>query len=363
MNLFRRYFSVGRGRGPAMPGTAGPVLSGAGRGQSGPAKPEPGPGGLEAAASGPLGPYRDASRLPGAGPGQEGPGSAGPAAEIGAVPGRMFLQRFRRHKLGVAGAIALGVMALAALLAPLIAPYDPNAVTDSFGEGPSLRHWLGTDPIGRDMLSRLIYAARVSLAAGLGAMAIAAAIGTLLGLIAGYAGGWIDNVIMRVTDIFMAFPYLMLILVVASLVGPGLTNIILILGLLGWPAVARLVRGNVLAIKQADYVTAAVALGLSRTRILLRHILPNTVAPILIYATSGVAGAILDEAALSFLGLGVQPPDASWGNMLASAQSLTVLTSQPWLWVPPGVAIIVTVLAVNFVGDALRDALDPRNRH
>ncbi|WP_235680275.1 oligopeptide ABC transporter permease [Paenibacillus albicereus] len=336
MNLFRRYFAVGRGRGPAMPGRAGLGPDSPGAGPEGPAGPEPGT-----------------------------PGPAGPelAADPGAVSGRMFLRRFRRHKLGVAGAIALGVMALAALLAPLIAPYDPAAVTDSFGEGPSLRHWLGTDPIGRDMLSRLIYAARVSLAAGLGAMAIAAAVGTLLGLIAGYAGGWIDGVIMRITDIFMAFPYLMLILVVASLIGPGLTNIILILGLLGWPAVARLVRGNVLAIKQADYVTAAVALGLSRTRILLRHILPNTVAPILIYATSGVAGAILDEAALSFLGLGVQPPDASWGNMLASAQSLTVLTSQPWLWVPPGVAIIVTVLAVNFVGDALRDALDPRNRH
>lgn len=336
MNLFRRYFAVGRGRGPAMPGRAGLGPDSPGAGPEGPAGPEPGT-----------------------------PGPAGPelAADPGAVSGRMFLRRFRRHKLGVAGAIALGVMALAALLAPLIAPYDPAAVTDSFGEGPSLRHWLGTDPIGRDMLSRLIYAARVSLAAGLGAMAIAAAVGTLLGLIAGYAGGWIDGVIMRITDIFMAFPYLMLILVVASLIGPGLTNIILILGLLGWPAVARLVRGNVLAIKQADYVTAAVALGLSRTRILLRHILPNTVAPILIYATSGVAGAILDKAALSFLGLGVQPPDASWGNMLASAQSLTVLTSQPWLWVPPGVAIIVTVLAVNFVGDALRDALDPRNRH
>ncbi|ASS69365.1 ABC transporter permease [Paenibacillus sp. RUD330] len=273
----------------------------------------------------------------------------------------MFIRRFKRHKLGVAGAFVIGFMALCAILAPLIAPYDPAAVTDAFGAAPSWKHPLGTDAIGRDQLSRMIYAARVSLAVGIGAMAISAVIGTALGLISGYFGKWVDGFIMRLTDIFMAFPYIMLILVVASIVGPGLANIILILGFLGWPGVARLVRGNVLAIKQTDYARAAIALGYRRPRILLRHILPNTVAPILIYSTSGVAGAILDEAALSFLGLGVQPPDSSWGNMLASAQSLTVLTSQPWMWVPPGLMIILAVLAVNFVGDALRDALDPKN--
>ncbi|MNE38129.1 Glutathione transport system permease protein GsiD [compost metagenome] len=186
-------------------------------------------------------------------------------------------------------------------------------------------------------------------------------IGTVLGLVSGYFGGWVDSVIMRLTDIFMSFPYIMLILVVASIVGPGLVNIILILGVLGWPGVARLVRGNVLSVKESDYVKAGYVLGYSHIRMLFSHILPNVVAPILVYATSGVAGAILDEAALSFLGLGVQPPTPSWGNMLSSAQSLTVLTSQPWLWVPPGLMIILTVLSINFVGDALRDALDPKN--
>ena len=224
-----------------------------------------------------------------------------------------------------------------------------------------MAHWLGTDDIGRDILSRVLYAARVSLSVGVGAVAIAAAIGAVLGLIAGYFGGIIDGIIMRITDVFMSFPYIMFILVVASIVGPGLTNIIIILGVLGWPGIARLVRGNVLAIKQSDYVKAGIALGYSTPRILFKHILPNTIAPILIYATSGVAGAILDEAALSFLGLGVQPPDASWGNMLSSAQSITILTDQPWLWIPPGIFILLTVLSINYIGDALRDALDPRN--
>ncbi|GMK39304.1 peptide ABC transporter permease [Paenibacillus sp. CCS19] len=273
----------------------------------------------------------------------------------------MFLIRFKRHKLAVAGFFALCIIALCAVLAPFITAYAPTTVTDSFGEGPSWKHPLGTDLVGRDMLSRLIYAARVSLAVGIGAVAISAAIGTVLGLISGYIGGWIDGIIMRITDIFMSFPYIMLILVVSSIVGPGLLNIILILGVLGWPGVARLVRGNVLSIKQMDYVKASVVLGFRMPRILFQHILPNTVAPILIYATSGVALAILDEAALSFLGLGVQPPTPSWGNMLASAQSLTVLLSQSWLWIPPGVLIIITVLSINFIGDALRDTLDPKN--
>ncbi|MEF2967861.1 oligopeptide ABC transporter permease [Paenibacillus sp. M1] len=273
----------------------------------------------------------------------------------------LFWRRFRRHKLAVAGLIVLGILTLCAIFAPFITAYKPTAITESFGAPPSLQHWLGTDQVGRDQFSRLIYAARVSLAVGLGSILISVIIGTVLGLVSGYFGGWVDSVIMRLTDIFMSFPYIMLILVVASIVGPGLTNIILILGVLGWPGVARLVRGNVLSVKESDFVKAGRVLGFGRTRIIFSHILPNVVAPILVYATSGVAGAILDEAALSFLGLGVQPPTPSWGNMLASAQSLTVLTSQPWLWVPPGLMIILIVLSINFVGDALRDALDPKN--
>lgn len=270
-------------------------------------------------------------------------------------------RNFKKHKLAVIGLYFMGFVTLLALFAPLLAPYHPHAMTDAFSASPSWAHWLGTDQIGRDQLSRLIYGARVSLMVGLLSVIISVVIGTVLGLLSGYLGGWIDQVIMRVTDVFMSFPYIMLILVVAAIVGPGLTNIILILGVLGWPAIARLVRGNVLSLKQTEYVKAAKALGYSTPRILFKHMLPNTVAPILIYATSGVAAAILDEAALSFLGLGVQPPDASWGNMLASAKSLSVLTSQPWLWVPPGIMILLTVLAINFIGDALRDAYDPRN--
>ena len=270
-------------------------------------------------------------------------------------------RRFAKHKLAVVGLFLIGFITLLAILAPWITPYHPHEITNAFGAPPSKEHWLGTDQIGRDQFSRLIYAARVSLAVGIGSVLIASAIGTVLGLVSGYFGGWIDSLIMRITDMFMSFPYIMLILVVAAIVGPGLINIILILGFLGWPAVARLVRGNVLAIKQSDYIKAAQALGYKTPRILSMHILPNTLAPILIYATSGVAAAILDEAALSFLGLGVQPPDASWGNMLSSAQSLSVLTSQPWLWLPPGIMVLLTVLSINYVGDALRDAFDPKN--
>ncbi|OEC01328.1 peptide ABC transporter permease [Lysinibacillus sphaericus] len=273
----------------------------------------------------------------------------------------MFWKRFKRHKLAVIGLWFLAIITMAAILAPVFAPFDPAEITGEFSAPPSLQHLLGTDQVGRDVLSRVIYAARVSLAVGIGAVAISAIIGTVLGLISGYFGGMIDGIVMRITDMFMSFPYILFILVVASIVGPGLTNIILILGVLGWPGIARLVRGNVLAIKQSDYVKASIALGYSTPRILFKHILPNTVAPILIYATSGVAGAILDEAALSFLGLGVQPPDASWGNMLSNAQSISILTDQPWLWIPPGILILLTVLAINYIGDALRDALDPHN--
>ncbi|WP_240417261.1 oligopeptide ABC transporter permease [Paenibacillus periandrae] len=273
----------------------------------------------------------------------------------------MVVRKFKMHKLAVAGLFVMVVLTLVAVFAPWIAPYDPYKLTGTFEGAPSSKYWLGTDQTGRDMLSRLIYAARVSLAVGIGSVVISVTIGTLLGLVSGFFGGWIDMVIMRITDIFMSFPQLMLILVVVSMVGPSLWNVIFILGLLGWTTVARLVRGSVLSLKQMDYIKAGVALGLGTPRILFNHILPNVMGPILVNATFGVAGAILLEASLSFLGLGVQPPTASWGNMLTDAQSLTVLTSQQWLWVPPGMMIIISVLSVNFIGDGLRDALDPKS--
>lgn len=268
-----------------------------------------------------------------------------------------FLQKFSRHKLAVCGVFVLGIILTCAIFAPLLAPYDPNEMVGAFGNAPDGSHLFGTDQIGRDILSRVIYGSRISLLVGFSSMAIGLVIGILLGLVSGYFGGWIDMVIMRVTDIVMSFPYIMLILVVASIIGPGLLNMIVILGFVNWPGAARLVRGNVLAIKEKDYIKAAQVQGFRINRILLSEILPNTLAPILIYATSGIAWAILDEAALSFLGFGVQQPTASLGNMLNGAQSLTVLTSQPWLWLPPGIAIILTVLSINFIGDALRDAL------
>jgi len=274
---------------------------------------------------------------------------------------RMIVRRFMKHKLAVAGVVLIAMLALCALLASLVAPQDPYTVTKAFGEKPSAAHLLGTDQVGRDVLSRLIYGSRVSLIVGIGSNIICVSIGAVLGLLSGYFGGKIDMVVMRVTDVFMSFPQMLLILVLVSIIGPGLFNIILILGFLGWPSMARLVRGCVLSIKEHEYIKSAVAMGFSTPRIMFFHILPNAIAPILVNATFGIANAIIMEASLSFLGLGVQPPTASWGNMLTDAQTLTVLTTKPWLWIPPGIMIIFSVLSINFIGDGLRDALDPRS--
>lgn len=269
------------------------------------------------------------------------------------------VRRFLKHRLAVAGLIVFLLIVLMAIFAPILAPHSPYSVDNEFEAPPTASHILGTDQVGRDVFSRLIYGSRVSLIVGLGAVAIYVMIGTVLGAVAAYLGGWVDNLIMRITDIFMSFPYLMVILVLVSIVGPSLTTITVVLGVLGWPAVARLVRGSVLSIKEMDYVKAGVALGYSTPRILFHHILPNALAPILVNATFGIASAIIMEASLSFLGMGVQPPLASWGNMLTEAQSITVLSSQPWLWIPPGIMILLSVLSVNFIGDGLRDALEP----
>ena len=273
----------------------------------------------------------------------------------------MVVRHFLRHKLAVGGIFIVFLLMICAVFAPVISPHNPDEITNTFNAVPSAVHLLGTDRVGRDVLSRLIFGTRVSLTVGFLTVAISVVIGTVLGLISGYFGGKADMLIMRVCDIFMSFPQLMLILVVVSIVGPSTKNITLVLGLLGWPQVTRLVRGNVLSIRQSDYMKACTALGFHVPRKLFQHVLPNTLAPILVNATFGIAGNILMEAGLSFLGLGVQPPTASWGNMLTDAQSLTILTSQPWLWVPPGIMIMLSVLAVNFVGDGLRDAIDPKS--
>lgn len=254
------------------------------------------------------------------------------------------------------------VLGLAAIFAPFIAPYDPNAVTGSFIGAPDIEHWLGTDQVGRDVLSRLLYGMRISLLVGVMATLISTVIGVILGLIAGYFGGIADMIIMRFTDMVMSFPYILLVLVAASIFEPGLWTIILILGFVDWPGIARLVRGNVLNLRETNFVKSSIVAGMPLRHILFSEILPNTVAPILVHGTTVLALSMLDEAALSFLGQGVQLPTASLGNMLNGAESLTVLTSQPWVWMPPGIMIVILVMAISFVGDALRDAVDPNSR-
>lgn len=271
-------------------------------------------------------------------------------------------RRFRRHRLAMISLVVLIILVGSALLAPWIAPYDPDAIVGTFSGAPCREFLLGTDQIGRDVLSRLLYAMRISLLVGVMATVISTVIGVVLGLIAGYFGGIADMIIMRFTDMVMSFPYILLVLVAAAIFRPGLWNIILILGFVDWPGIARLVRGNVLSLRETNFVKGSMVAGMPVRHILFSEILPNTVAPILVYATSVLALSMLDEAALSFLGLGVQPPTASLGNMLNGAQSLTVLTKQPWLWIPAGLLIVILVMSINFIGDALRDALDPNSR-
>lgn len=252
---------------------------------------------------------------------------------------------------------------LAAIFADQLGRVSPVAIDlRAARTGPSPEHPLGADLVGRDVFSRLVHASRVSLVVGLGAVSIYVALGVLLGSLAGYYGGIVDAFLLRLADVVMSFPLLILVLVVVSLVGPGLMNIILVLGFLGWPPIARLVRGQYLSLREEEFVQAARALGASDLRLILRHLLPNTVGVVVVAATFGVANAILVEAALSFLGMGVQPPTPSWGNMLSDAQSLAALESMPWLWVPPGLMIFLAILSINFLGDGLRDALDPRSK-
>ncbi|MBR6185596.1 MAG: ABC transporter permease [Clostridia bacterium] len=272
-----------------------------------------------------------------------------------------LLRRFVRHKAAVVCLFVLTALILMALLAPWITPYEPTKPTGAFSQPPTAEHILGTDKIGRDMFSRILYGMRVSLLVGLLATLISTLIGVALGLVSGYFGGAIDKAIMGFTDMVMSFPYILLVLVAAAIFQPGMWSIVLILGFVDWPGVARLVRGNVLSLRETNFVKNDLASGMPGRYILFSEILPNTIAPVLVYATSVFALSILDEAALSFLGMGVQKPTPSLGNILQGAESLSVLTDKPWLWVPAGTVIVLLVVCINFVGDALRDALDPRN--
>jgi peptide/nickel transport system permease protein len=276
-------------------------------------------------------------------------------------PGYLAMKRFFRHKLAVAGLAVLRLMVALAFFAPWITPYEPNQIDLlARNQPPSSEHWLGTDRTGRDILTRTIYAGRISLSVGVVAVGISVLIGATLGSIAGYFGGVWDSIIMRFTDIIMTFPAIVAILTLAAITGPGVRNIMIIIGILNWPVPARLVRSKLLTIRNQEYIHAARALGVPSSRIITRHALPNALDVLLVYSSLGVATAILLEAGLSFLGLGVQPPTSSWGNMLNVARDVSTLESAPWQWLPAGFAIVITVLAVNFVGDGLRDAFDPR---
>jgi ABC-type dipeptide/oligopeptide/nickel transport system permease subunit len=268
------------------------------------------------------------------------------------------LRADRRAMIGL-GAIAL--MVLLAILAPLVSRWDPTGIALANQlQPPSSAHWLGTDLQGRDVWARLVYGARISLSVGFLSQGISLTIGLTLGLIAGFYGKWIDEGVMRLADVTLAFPSLLLLIALAAAFEPSLTTVLVTIGVVGWAGMARIVRGQVLVVRQLEYVQAARALGERDYRIITRHLLPNVIAPVVIAATLGVAGAIMAEAALSFLGLGVQPPTPSWGSMIADGRDLEQLRHAPWTSLSPGLAIGAAVLGFNLLGDALRDALDPR---
>ena len=273
--------------------------------------------------------------------------------------GRLFWRRLRRHRLALVSLFAVVLISLLCLAAPLLAPFDFDAIDlGSIRRPPSLGHWLGTDDLGRDLLTRILYGGRVSILIGLFAALIGTGFGSLVGAVAGYYGGRVDGALMRFTDVVYSIPTLPLLIVLASYTQAGATSMAVTIGVLSWMATARVVRGEVLKIRSMEYVEAARGLGATNARIIGRHVLPNAVGPIVVGATLAVGNAIILESSLSFLGLGVQPPTPTWGNMLMDAQS--TMATQPWLSIFPGLAILVVVLAVNFLGDGLQDALDPR---
>jgi peptide/nickel transport system permease protein len=268
-------------------------------------------------------------------------------------------KRFSRNRLSVIGAVTVLLLITISLLAPFIAPYDPTAIDVRHTlSPPSKTHLLGTDELGRDLLSRIIWGSRVSLKVGFVAVGIAIVIGIVIGAIAGFYGGKVDAILMRFVDIMLAFPTFFLILAVIAILEPNIFTIMAVIGITSWMDVARLVRAEFLSLKERDFVGAARAVGVSDTRLIFRHILPNALSPVFVAATFGVAGAILIESGLSFLGLGVQPPDPSWGNILTSGKDNIEIAW--WLSLYPGLAILITVLSYNLVGEGLRDALDPR---
>jgi peptide/nickel transport system permease protein len=278
-----------------------------------------------------------------------------------ASPGRLALRRFTRRPAAVVGMAVVLLFVAMAVGAPLLAPYNPNATSwSAVRKAPSVLHWMGTDENGRDVLSRVLYGARASMTAGVLSALIAAAIGVPFGLIAGLAGGWTDAVIGRITDAILSVPFLILAIALAAFLGPSLENAMIAIGVAAAPAFVRVARGAAIDVATQDFVEAARAIGNPPWRVAVRHVLPNIIPPLLVQVTLAIAIAIVAEAGLSFLGLGQQPPAASWGSMLNSAQRF--MTQAPWLAIFPGMAVFLAVLAFNLMGDGLRDALDPRSQ-
>lgn len=274
---------------------------------------------------------------------------------------RDVTKRFFHHKLAVLGLMVLLVEVAAVTLLPPLMKLNPYSIdVMAFGGQPSATHWLGTDDVGRDLFARLVYGGRISLTVGIFSALIGLIVGMPLGLLAGFFRGKFEMVVMRLADIFMSFPSMILILVLASVLGQSVVTITVVIGLLGWPEFARLIYASTLSVREKDYVESAKAVGTKNGVILLRYVLPNAFAPLIIAFTFRTAQAIITESALSFLGLGVQPPTASWGNILYYAQSISILANKPWMWLPAGIILIITVLSINFLGDGIRDALDTK---
>ena len=276
-------------------------------------------------------------------------------------PRTIIWRRFKRNKIAMISLYVVIVLIILAVFAPMLSPYGRDDINLQYREQPpSAEHLFGTDRNGRDLFTRNLYGGRISLSVGIVASSIQMIIGVILGSLAGYFGKWVDAVIMRITDMVLSFPFLALAITGAAILGPSIYNTMIIIGLLSWTETCRLVRGQFLSIKQMEYIEATRSLGFNQFRTIWRHMLPNAMAPILISATLIMANAVLIEAALSYLGLGVQPPIPSWGNILEPARSMDVLMRMWWLWLPPGLLIFISVLSINLIGDGLRDALDPR---
>lgn len=276
---------------------------------------------------------------------------------------KIVLNKFIRNKIALIGTIILVIFIIMAICAPLLTEYKFESIDlYNISAEPGNGHILGTDELGRDVFTRLLYGGRISLGIGIFASVVQVTIGMTLGALAGYFGGIVDNIIMRLVDIIMCFPFFVIATAIAVVVGPSIWNLVIIIGVLSWTGVARIVRAEVLSLKNREFVEASRAIGLNSFEIIIRHIIPNILSSILVAATLCIADAILMESALSFLGMGVRPPQPSWGNMLSTAQSMRTLKYEWWLWVPPGLMIFLTVLSINFIGDGLRDALDPKEK-